>query len=132
MTLSQTLDAFHAAAARADGDAYFAMFAPEAVFLGTDAKERWNLPEFKAYAMPRFASGKGWSYQATARHLYQATGAQVAWFDELLDHEEYGTCRGSGVMRSIDGSWKISQYHLTIPLPNDLVSAVAQYLKKER
>ena len=35
--IALTLDALHAAAAKADGAAYFQLFAPDAVFLGTDA-----------------------------------------------------------------------------------------------
>ena len=27
---------------------------------------------------------------------------------------------GSGALERIDGAWKIQQYHLTIPIPNDL------------
>src|SRR4051794_3526829 len=54
------LDAFHAAAARADAKAYFDLFTPDGVFIGTDAGERWTVPQFKAYAAPVFARGKGW------------------------------------------------------------------------
>ncbi|MCP4661770.1 MAG: nuclear transport factor 2 family protein, partial [bacterium] len=35
------VDAFHRAAAQADEEGYFALLAPAAVFLGTDAGERW-------------------------------------------------------------------------------------------
>ena len=47
------------AAAHAHEPRYFAHFAPEAVFLGTDAAERWDLGAFRAYAHPHFAQGKG-------------------------------------------------------------------------
>ncbi len=50
-----------------------------------------------------------------------ATG-QTAWFDEMLWNEKYGTCRGTGVLVLVDGSWRISQYNLSIPMPNDLAA----------
>ncbi|MDX2437638.1 MAG: nuclear transport factor 2 family protein, partial [Acidobacteriota bacterium] len=32
------------------------------------------------------------------------------------------TCRGTGVLVLVDGDWKISQYSLSIPMPNDLAA----------
>ena len=43
--ISQTLDQLHAAAAKADGKAYFDLFAPDAVFIGTDVSERWTMDQ---------------------------------------------------------------------------------------
>ena len=40
--IAMVLDDWHAAAAAADEDRYFAHFAPDAIFLGTDASERWT------------------------------------------------------------------------------------------
>lgn len=123
------LDRFHGAAAQADGKTYFDLFAPEGVFLGTDATERWTVDEFKAYAMPFFARGKGWSYTPRNRHVDLAPSGDVAWFDELLDNSSYGECRGSGVLRKIGTSWKIVQYHLTIPVPNALADKVVEMIR---
>src|SRR5438067_1116433 len=67
--VDHTLDDFHDAAAHADEARYFAHFAPRGVFLGTDAAERWDVASFRAYAHPRFASGKAWSFHATERHV---------------------------------------------------------------
>ena len=124
------LNQLHAAAAKADGKTYFSLFAPEAVFLGTDATERWPLEEFRTYAMKRFATGTGWTYSVTTRHVDFSPSSDVAWFDELLDNKKYGTCRGTGVLRRVDGHWKISQYHLTIPIPNDLTPSVAKMIRE--
>src|SRR5262245_16848788 len=55
------LDDWHNAAAQADEERYFAHLAEDAIFLGTDASEGWTKEEFRAYAHPHFASGKGWT-----------------------------------------------------------------------
>lgn len=120
--VATVLDDFHAAAAAADGPRYFGHFAPEGVFLGTDATERWTLEEFKAFAKPYFDKGKGWAYKAKSRHVQLSPAGDVAWFDEALESASYGDCRGSGVLRRMEGAWKIAQYNLTIPIPNDLAA----------
>lgn len=127
--VAAVLDDFHRAAAHADEARYFGHFAPEAVFLGTDATERWDVAQFRAYAHPHFTSGKGWTYRATQRHITLAPDGRVAWFDETLATDSYGPCRGSGVLRIIDGQWKITQYNLSIPIPNDLAKTVAKLIR---
>ncbi|WP_091738174.1 nuclear transport factor 2 family protein [Phenylobacterium immobile] len=125
---SQVLDSFHAAAARAD-TAYFDLFAPEGVFIGTDVSERWSVAQFRAYAEPAFKAGKGWIYRARDRHVAVAPCACVAWFDEVLDSRSYGTARGTGVLVAQDGVWKVSQYALTFPIPNDLAHEFTDRIK---
>jgi hypothetical protein len=53
----------------------------------------------------------------------------VAWFDELLDSESYGTSRGTGVLVNKNGSWKISQYALAFPIPNDLAKGMTAEIR---
>jgi hypothetical protein len=125
-----TLDELHAAAAAADEARYFALFAPEGVFLGTDASERWTVDEFRAYAQPHFAAGKGWTYRAVARHVDLSRDGAWAWFDEALENEKLGTCRGSGVLRREGDAWRVVQYDLTIPIPNDLALEVAERIRR--
>src|SRR5438270_12245619 len=84
------LDDFHDAAARADEARYFAHFADDGVFLGTDATERWDVPAFRAYAHPRFASGKAWTFRATRRATALSPDGRLAWFDEDLATERLG------------------------------------------
>ncbi len=57
IAIAKTLDALHAAASKPDEARYFALFAPGAVFIGTDATERWTIEEFRSYAHARFATG---------------------------------------------------------------------------
>ncbi len=129
-----TLDALHAAAARADGDAYFECFASDAVFLGTAPDERWPRAEFERYARARFAAGDGWRYTlaeragpaTAARHVTLGPGGEIAWFDEALVGEKLASCRGSGVLvRGDAGAWRIAQYSLTMTVPNEAALDVA-------
>jgi len=120
VAVAAVLDAFHNAAARADEKAYFDLLAPEAVFLGTDATERWDRAAFQAFAHPYFAKGQGWTFKPRDRHVDFSARGDLAWFDELLDSESYGECRGTGVLERIGDRWLVRQYHLTIPMPNDL------------
>lgn len=118
--IAGVLDAWHAAAAAADEEKYFSYFTPDAVFLGTDASERWTRDEFRKWAHPYFAKGKAWSFRATARWISFAPDRTVAWFDEALETPNLGPCRGSGVLVATPAGWKIAQYNLSIPIPNDL------------
>ena len=123
------LDGLHAAASKADGESYFSLFSQDAVFIGTDAGERWTIDEFRAYGEARFATGTGWTYVVRERHIDLAPGGDVAWFDEILWNQSYGTTRGTGVLVRVAGAWKIAQYHLTIPIPNDLAAGMAATIK---
>jgi hypothetical protein len=127
--VAAVLNGFHAAAAAADEEKYFAFLAPDAVFLGTDATERWTKDEFRRYAHPFFAKGKAWTYKATSRWISFAPDRQVAWFDELLESPHLGTCRGSGVLILVGGAWKIEQYNLSIPIPNALADSVVKQIR---
>ena len=123
------LDDWHRAAATADEQRYFSHAAPDFVFLGTDASERWDLPSFRAFAHPYFAKGTAWTFTPRERHVHFSGTGDVAWFDEKLDSASYGDTRGSGVLRRIDGQWKIAQYNLTIPIPNELAKEVVAKIR---
>lgn len=122
------LTSLHEAAARAQFDRYMGLYADDAVFLGTDATERWTLPEFKAFAKPYFDAGKGWTYHVIAgrRHVAVDSASGYAWFDEALTNAKLGECRGSGVLRRTPTGWKIVQYNLTMPVPNAMAEDVAK------
>ena len=126
-----TLDQLHDAASKADGKRYFRLFTDDAVYIGTDAAERWTIKEFRAFAEPYFAKGTGWTYKPRSRHVTVADIPChcIAWFDELLDSESYGTSRGTGVLVLKNDSWKISQYALTFPIPNDLAKGMTNEIK---
>jgi hypothetical protein len=127
---AHTLDDFHDAAAKADFVRYFAHWTAKSVFLGTDATERWVGEAFKTFAKPHFDKGTGWTYKPRDRKVTQVNDS-IAFFDELLDHDKLGTCRGSGMLRLEDGNWKILQYNLSIPIPNDKAADVAALITGE-
>jgi ketosteroid isomerase-like protein len=129
--INATLDQLHDAASKADGKRYFNLFTDDAIYIGTDAAERWTINQFRAFAEPYFAKGTGWTYKPRSRHVVVADIPChcVAWFDELLDSESYGTSRGTGVLTLKNGSWKISQYALTFPIPNDLAKGMTKEIK---
>jgi len=129
--VAKVLDDFHDAASKADEERYFNHFTKDAIFLGTDAKERWTVDEFKKYAKPSFSKGRGWTYVAKTRHIYISADKNTAWFDESLQNENFGECRGSGVLVKQKGVWKIAQYNLTIPLPNSLARSVVKMIKEK-
>ena len=124
------LDDWHDAAADADESRYFGAMAPEFVFLGTDATERWDVAAFREFAHPYFAKGKAWTFTPRDRHVILSPAGDVAWFDEKLDSASYGECRGTGVVRKIGNTWKVAHYNLTIPIPNDLSKSVVELIRK--
>lgn len=132
-TIGRVLDDLHDAASKADGPRYFGHFAPSGVFIGTDVHERWTLEQFKAYAKPYFDKGQGWTYvpRAKDRHIDVNADGSVAWFDEMLDNAKYGLCRGSGVLVRTNDTWQVAQYNLSVPIPNDLLPAVVEMIRKQ-
>jgi len=129
-TAAEALDLWHTAASRADEQAYFDLMTEDAVFLGTDASERWEKAAFRAYAHPHFSKGKGWTFTPRNRNVQFAENGRTAWFDEMLDSSKYGVCRGTGVLVRTRDGWKIQQYHLTIPIPNDLADEFVARIRK--
>ncbi len=127
-----TLRRLHEAADQADGDAYFALFTDDAVFMGTDATERWTRPQFEIYARERFDTGTGWTYVARERHVFVADDGRTAWFDERLDNAKYGEARGTGVLVRCGDAWKIAHYNLTFPIPNALAGDVVRMIAEHR
>ena len=128
--VGRTLDALHAAASEADEEGYFGHFTDDGVFLGIDVSECWTIAEFREYAHPHFAAGKGWTYTSLGRFVRVSGDGSMAWFDERLQNAKLGECRGSGVLRrGRDGRWRVVQYNLTIPIPNALATTVAEQIR---
>jgi uncharacterized protein (TIGR02246 family) len=128
--IDAVLDDWHQAAAAADEARYFGHFSPDAVFLGTDATERWTRDEFQKWAKPYFNKGKAWSFKAVKRQVAFSKDGGVAWFDETLDTPNLGPARGSGVLVFDGKAWKIAQYNLSIPIPNDVFPEAKKLIEK--
>ncbi len=128
--IAAVLDKFHLAAAQANAQDYFSLLSEEAVFLGTDATERWTKKEFNAFVQPYFTEGRGWSYAVKKRNISIIQHGQTAFFDEILYNEKYGHCRGAGVLIKTATGWKIAQYNLSVMLPNEIVTEVVGQIKR--
>jgi ketosteroid isomerase-like protein len=126
--VAAVLDDWHKAAANADESRYFGHFSADAVFLGTDATERWTRDEFRRWAKPHFAKGKAWSFKAVKRNITVSKDGSVAWFDEVLDTPNLGPARGSGVLTWDGQAWKIAQYNLSVPIPNSIFKDVKRLI----
>lgn len=124
------IDAWHNAAARGDFQDYFSRMTQDAVFLGTDASERWGREDFEAFARPYFDGREAWTYHPRDRHLMFTDDGRTGWFDEMLDHAKYGELRGTGVVRRDGrGDWRIAHYSLTFTVPNDAAPAVVEIIR---
>ena len=125
------LDEWHKAAAEADFDQYFSYFTGEnAIFMGTDATERWTISEFKPWSKPYFDRGKAWSFVPVERHVYFSDDGKTAWFDEALDTPNLGPARGTGVLVQQNENWKIAHYNLSIPIPNAIADTVVKQVEE--
>lgn len=127
--IGEVVDAWHLAAAEADFDAYFNILTEDAVFIGTDAAEVWDKAKFMTFSKPYFDKGKAWSFTSKQRNVYIDASGEIAWFDELLD-TWMQLCRGSGVLKKVNGTWKISHYVLSLTIPNEEIQKVIT-VKKE-
>jgi ketosteroid isomerase-like protein len=127
--INATLDFWHKAAANAEFEAYFSLMTNDGVFIGTDATENWQNEAFKTFSKPYFDKGKAWSFSSLQRNIYLNKNQDIAWFDELLD-TQMKICRGSGVLVKVEKDWKISQYVLSMTVPNELTTEVIKLKEK--
>lgn len=125
------LDAWHRAAADADLEGYLGPLADDAVFMGTDASERWSADQFAEFVTPYFEKGLGWTYAPRDRHVMLSDDGRLAWFDERLGNDKYGELRGTGVLRKGDHGWELVHYSMSFPVPNDIAVAVVDLIRGE-
>jgi len=117
--IDQTVATWHQAAAEANFETYFDLMTEDAIFIGTDATEKWDKKAFQDYAKPHFDRGKAWTFHTLERSIYLSADQKTAWFDELLD-TSFKICRGSGILVFEKNSWKIKHYVLSFTIPNAL------------
>jgi hypothetical protein len=124
--INKVLDDYHQAAANGEWDIYFDLMSDDGVFIGTDAGERWVKQEFRQYS----SGSNGWVYTPQQRNVNITPDGLSAWFDEALLSQSYGSSRGTGVLMLTAVGWKISQYHLTLPIPNGIVRGITDQIKE--
>ncbi len=128
--INAVLDSFHDAAAVADLDRYFGHLTEDAVFLGSDATERWPREAFRAFAEPYFQGETAWAYTPRDRSVSLSDNGRTAWFDETAVNDKYGALRGSGVLVfEGDRVWRIAQYNLVFTVPNGIAGEVVEMIK---
>jgi len=121
--IAAMLDSFNVAAGKANYQAYFNFYTSDAIFIGTDATERWDKQQFMVWAKPYFDRGKAWNFKALERHIYLNAKGDMGWFDELLQ-TQMKICRGSGVVVKQGNTWKVQQYVLSMTIPNSKVDSI--------
>ena len=124
--INKVLDGYHQSAANGEWDTYFGLMSADGVFIGTDASERWVKQEFRQYS----SGSNGWVYTPQQRNINITPDRLSAWFDEAVLSQSYGSSRGSGVLIRTAAGWKISQYHLTLPIPNGMVRGITDQIKE--
>ena len=119
--INNLVDNWHKAAATANEQVFFGSMMKDAIYIGTDASERWTTMELKEWSKEYFKRESAWSFTPTSRNLSVDESGELAWFDELLD-TWMGPCRSTGIVRKVNGKWKIAYYHLSIAVPNETVN----------
>jgi hypothetical protein len=121
LAIHQFINAWHTAAAQANAEIFFGAMADNAIYIGTDATERWTKQEFIKFAKPYFDKGKAWDFKPYNRAIHVSKNGRYVWFSELLT-TWMGVCRGSGILEKTSTGYKIEQYHLSVTVPNDLIN----------
>lgn len=122
-TVNAFLDTWHAAAGKADYNAYFDKIAEDGIYIGTDATENWTKKQFEAFSKPYFDKGAAWDFKALQRNIFFSKDGKTVWFNELLD-THMKVCQGSGVLEKVGKEWKIKQYVLSMTFPNEAIDEI--------
>lgn len=130
LSVNGLMDQWHRDVAEIKLDSYFDFMSESFYFLGTDPTERWSKADFRKFCEPYFLEKRStWDFKPKHRNWDFSDDYEIAWFDESLDTwmEE---CRGSGVLKKIDGEWKIVHYNLTVLIENDKIQKFIKLRKK--
>ncbi len=131
VAVNGVLTSWHLAADQGLYEFYFDQMTDDAVFLGTDALERWTKEEFMGYAREPFSDGNGWTYTQVESHIALDSDGNTAWADEILKNEKYGVLRGTSVLRKVNDRWKIAHYSLTFLVPNEKAGQVVEIIAND-
>ena len=129
--IDSLINVWHHSAAVADEKTFFRMMDEDAIYIGTDASERWIRDELKEWSKDYFERETAWNFTPLSRNIRLGPGGQIAWFDELLD-TWMGTCRSTGIISQKDGEWKIVYYHLSVTIPNEKIDDFRALIQPEK
>ncbi len=125
---------FDLAVWNADPPGIFKHLAPDAIFFGPGAADRFNVEALRE----RLPDAVAWLGKVQDRHVVVSDDRTLAWFDQRLDSRNLGELRASGVLRFAgDGAagggqaedWQIVQYHVALPVPNQLVAELLEKIR---
>lgn len=119
------INQWHRAASTGDGPSFFGRMTHDAIYLGTDASERWTRTSMEADLGKYFNGKRAWHFIPYDRTYFSLDNSQDVFFDEYLK-TWMGTCRGAGLITKENGMWKIKYYQLSVAVPNDVIKP---YLK---
>jgi hypothetical protein len=123
--VNETMDKWHHAAAVADEATFFGTMTQDAIYIGTDPKEKWYRDELKDWSKKYFDRDTAWAFKPLSRSVYFNDDHKMAWFEENLE-TRMKICHGSGVLIWTKNGWKIKHYVLSAAVPNDMMN---DYLK---
>lgn len=129
--INELMDNWHKAAATANEDVFFGSMTKDAIYIGTDAGERWLRDELKEWSKKFFERDSAWSFTPKERNITFSEDGKMAWFDELLD-TWMGVCRSTGVVVMTDNGWKLKYYHLSMAIPNEVVNDYLKILEESK
>ena len=86
-------------------------------------ERNWQIKD-RTYILSGGKAPLSWTIQS--KHT---TRKPLLWFDEELKNEKYGVFRGTGVLTKENNVWKINQYNLILPIPNDLLIKYSKEIK---
>ena len=129
--IAKFVDNWHKAAAEANADAFFGSMTEDAIYIGTEAGERWLRDELREWSKKYFERETAWDFKPSAREIYFSENEDYAWFEERLN-TGMGECHGSGVLALTNEGWKIKHYHLSVTVPNDKLEAFKQLIEAEK
>lgn len=127
--LDQQMNKWHLDVANYDLESYFLFMSEDFIFLGTDPSERWDKETFRNFCKPYFEKKSTWEFTAIDRNWYLNENKDIAWFEESLN-TWMDVCRGSGVLKKINGEWKIAHYNLTVLIENEKMDKFLKLRKK--
>ena len=108
---------------------YFGFMDESFIYLGTDPHERWTKDQFFNYCKPYFERKSTWDFKTNWRNWYFSDDYKTAWFEESLA-TEMEECRGSGVLKIVNGEWKIAHYNLAVVIENEKMKKFVRLRRK--